>query len=632
MARKLNRRDFLAVTGLASLGAMLAACQPKVVEKVVKETVVVEKPVEKEVKETVVVEKKVEVPKEVTKVVEKVVEKQVGIKNVPRERTLIFYFGGSGGTWSRAPVVNPYAVTGWTHQEGDAAAIEGLEYYSAFADKFMPWLAESHSYNDKYDELTIKIRKGVEWSDGVPFTAKDVEYTLNMCIKWAPQLRNSAYIKEWVKEVKALDDYTVKITFVKPNPRFYFEYLTFKFDTGQYIIPEHIFKDIEDPTKFTFWDPAKGWPVTTAPYNYTYFTNMQKFLDRRDDWWAAKIGFAKLPEVERVLVIPMVDDTKAAQLAIQNELDACLDMRPEVIKTVLEQNPAVISHSLKKKPYGYIDWWPNNIGFNDLEEPFKNPEMRWAVSYAIDRNKAIEVAYGGAGTPNKLFLPYYKPLMPFLEAINDLFEKYPTNEYNLQKHEELMKKNGYTKDKEGFWVKDGKRVVLDMGGWQVWADIGPVVAEQLRKAGYDASYSQPSDWGDRIGLGKVNGFWFGHGGSVGPDPYLSCMLYYGKYAQPTGTPSWSNLWRWKNDEYDALIDEMGTYPMGHPKVMELWRKAMEIWLRELPSVPMIQWYHRIPMNTTYWTGWPTEEDPYLNGAPWHLTFPRILDRLKAVKK
>ena len=46
---------------------------------------------------------------------------------------------------------------------------------------------------------------------------------------------------------------------------------------------------------------------------------------------------------------------------------------------------------------------------------------------------------------------------------------------------------------------------------------------------------------------------------------------------------------------------------------------------------MIQWYHRIPMNLTYWTNWPTEENPYLNGAFWHLTFPRILDQLKAVK-
>jgi peptide/nickel transport system substrate-binding protein len=110
------------------------------------------------------------------------------------------------------------------------------------------------------------------------------------------------------------------------------------------------------------------------------------------------------------------------------------------------------------------------------------------------------------------------------------------------------------------------------------------------------------------------------------------MLYHGSQVQPTGQPSWGNVWRWKNDEYTKLIDEMAAYPMGSAKVMELWHKAMEIWLRELPSVPMTQWYHHVPMNTTYWSGWPTEEDPYVNGCFWHLTFPRVIDRLKAVKK
>jgi peptide/nickel transport system substrate-binding protein len=613
MARRINRRRFLAVTGLASVGTMLAACQPKVVEveKIVKETVVVEQ--EKLVKETVVV--KQEVQKEVTKVVEKVVEKQTGIKNVPRERTLILYWGGSGGTWSTAGLTNPYA-TGYTHQDGDAACIEGLQYYSAFADKQMPWTAESHEFNADATELTVKIRKGVEWSDGTPFTAKDVAFTLNMCLKWAPQLLNSSYFKDWVKEVQALDDYTLKVTFLKPNPRFFFDYLTFKFDTGQPIIPEHVFKDVEDPTMFTFWDQAKGWPLTTGPYNYTYFTNMQKFLDRREDWWAVKTGFAKLPEVERVLVIPMVDDAKTTQLVIQNEIDSS-HLNLSSIRAAVEQNPAIITHTLRTKPFGYVDWWPQNIGFNDLEEPFKNPEMRWAFSY---------------GTPNQLFMPSYKSLQPFYDNLKDLFEKYPTNEYNPTKSAELMTKNGYTKDNEGFWVKDGKRIEMMMGGYQWYDDICPITTELLRKQGFDVTFGHPSDWGDRVGLGKVNGFWWGHGGSVGPDPYLSCMLYHGSQVQPTGTSSWGNIWRWKNDEYSMLIDQMANYPMGSPQVMELWHKAMEIWLRELPSVPMTQWYHRIPMNTTYWAGWPTEEDPYLNGCFWHLTFPRILDRLQATKK
>jgi peptide/nickel transport system substrate-binding protein len=630
MAKKqIDRRRFLQIAGLTTVGAALGACQPKVVEKIVKETVIVEgeaQVVEKVVKEAV------EVEKEVTRVVEQVVEKVVetGIRNVPRERTLVIYFGGSGGTWTNAGIGSCYA-TGFTHQNGDAATLEGLEYYSAFADEFYPWTAESHQYNADGTELTIKIRKGVEWSDGVPFTAKDVAFTLNGLIAQAPALRNSAYVKEWVKEAKAVDDFTVQISFTKPNWRFYFDYLTFKFDTGIYIVPEHVYKDHDDWTTFLNFDVDKGMPVTTAPYRYTYWTNMQKFEDRRDDWWAAKIGFAELPEIERVLCLPMVDDTKAAQLSINNSLDACLDLRPNIIKTIVEQNPNVIAHSGKKPPYGYVDWWPNNMGFNDLEPPYSNPDIRWAVSYAIDRQLAIDVAYDGAGQLNDLFLPDYLSLKPFKDEIQDLLEQYPTNEYNPAKSAELLEKNGYAKNRDGFWEKDGEVLTLNVGGWQIYADFGPVVAEVLRKNGFDADFSMPADYSERMGLGQVNGFLNGHGGSVGPDPYLSCDLYNARRVMPTGESGWSSIWRWKNEAYTAIIDEMGTVPMGDPKVKELFRKAMEIWLRELPSVPLIQWFHRIPMNLTYWTGWPWEEDPYLNGAFWHLTFPRIIDRLKPTK-
>ena len=69
-------------------------------------------------------------------------------------------------------------------------------------------------------------------------------------------------------------------------------------------------------------------------------------------------------------------------------------------------------------------------------------------------------------------------------------------------------------------------------------------------------------------------------------------------------------------------------PKNVEKLKDLFRAAMEIWLPDLPDIQLVQNYHRIPMNTTYWKNWPTEDNPYINGASWHLTFPLVLWNLQ----
>jgi peptide/nickel transport system substrate-binding protein len=53
-------------------------------------------------------------------------------------------------------------------------------------------------------------------------------------------------------------------------------------------------------------------------------------------------------------------------------------------------------------------------------------------------------------------------------------------------------------------------------------------------------------------------------------------------------------------------------------MQDLFTRGMEIWYRELPEVPLVQWFHRLALNTTYWTNWPVEGNGY-NTALWHAT-------------
>ena len=81
-------------------------------------------------------------------------------------------------------------------------------------------------------------------------------------------------------------------------------------------------------------------------------------------------------------------------------------------------------------------------------------------------------------------------------------------------------------------------------------------------------------------------------------------------------------------EFDQIVDRMAQTATDDPELMELYIKAMEIWLAELPSIPLVQWYHRIPYNEKYWTNWPTEKNPYMNSAYWHRGWLQVLLNLR----
>jgi peptide/nickel transport system substrate-binding protein len=297
--------------------------------------------------------------------------------------------------------------------------------------------------------------------------------------------------------------------------------------------------------------------------------------------------------------------------------------------SLFAQNPAIITHSGQEPPYGYTDWWPSGLGFNCAVAPWDDPNVRWAISYAIDRQQLVEFGYRGAGEPTTVPYPYYAPLVEYINGIQDLLEQYPTNAFDLAKTEELMTTAGFAKDGDGFWAKDGQRVTMNITTFQVFAEIVPIVTEQLKQAGFDASFGMPTDFFDRLTTGSGEVYIWGHGGSV-RDPYATLELYHQKFVKPVGEFTYP-FYRWANDEFDGIVDQMGVTAPEDAKTAELFRQAMEIWLRELPDVPLLQFYHRIPMNTTYWTGWPSAEDPYINEAFWHRTFINVLSRVKAAQ-
>ena len=559
------------------------------------------------------------------------------LKDVPRDRTIVVDCPDSGigtGQYTDHDSFNPF-VPGGAGRTGYNFLYEPLYFYNVYRDELIPWIAEGHEFNQDYTEVTIRIREGVEWSDGHPWTAADVAFTVNMLIDNAPFLLYSVDMKAHVERATALDERKVKILLKAPNPRFVFTQFTSSFCNGVPIVPKHIWEG-RDPMKFRNLDIAKGWPVVSGPYRMVASTPQQKVYDRRPGWWAArsvgtsgrpddaaKIGFKNLPKPERLVYLTYMAEPQRVQNLIADELDTSLELRAANIKAVLDRNPRVSSWSGRQKPYGYLDHWPVCLGFNNTEEPFSDPAFRRAVSFAIDRRQLVEVGWNGAGDSTLVPFPEFPPMKRFVDAASGLFKKYDHGVYDPSKTAESMLALGWSKDADGFWARDGGRAKIVIDGYVfVFQDVAPVLVEQLRRAGYDASYRSATDCYNRMSTGQAKAFLCGTSASI-RDPYATLSHYHGRHVRPTGTGA-PVFWRWRNAEFDALVDRMAELPAADGEFMRVYLQAMDVWLRELPSIPILAWHQRVPHNETRWKGWPSAENPYINSAYWHRTWLLVL--------
>ncbi len=545
---------------------------------------------------------------------------------IPRNRTLILIKnGGRDGRWVDYELWNPYSI-GANHQNGPNIMCEPLAYYSAFGDKMHLWLAESYEYAPDFKQLTIKTRQGVNWSDGVPFTAEDVAFTFNSLRDLGPKVKWGIDVNQALDEATVTDPNTVVLKFKIPSPRFFF-FAAYKYDIGIYMVPKHIFEG-QDWTKFKHFDLAKGWPITTGPWKVVDATLAQKVFERRDSWWAADRQLAPMPQILRSVWLPNTGEQQTAQAVITNEADTAYDMLPATFPTLFRGNPKITTHTGQKPPYGYVDWWPLSLYVNNDVKPFDDKDVRWALSHYIDRDQVVSVAFLGASQVSALPLPPYAPLQPYFDAVKDLLAKHDTLKFDPKQGDVLLSAKGFKKQ-NGMWTgSDGKPLsvpIISTGSFG--AALGPVVSEMLKRHGVDASLTLPPDFNNRFQTGDFTGSIYGHGGSI-REPYDTLRLYQGKSIAVPGAHL-VNFSHWKNADFDTIVDEVYvTDPQNVARLKELFRAAMEIWLPQLPDIQLVQNHHRIPMNTTYWKNWPTAENAYINGASWHLTFPLVLWNLQ----
>lgn len=531
-------------------------------------------------------------------------------------------------------VTNPWAVPGYTHQEGNNLLWEGLSYYAIFADKEIPWLADRMEYTKPdFTELTITLNKQATWSDGVPITSNDVIFTFQGQIK-NDKLPYHAQFDQYVQDVKAVDDQTAVVTFKIPAPRFKFEVLTLKFDTGIPIVPAHVLGTQADVNAF-----AGGLDMPhSGPYSLVQWDTNQKIFDLRTNWWAIKAGRAVLPDVRRVTLINTgaQDINILAQRIVNNEFDSSTLMPAAVIGNILRQNAKITSYTGNEPPYGYLDWWPVSLWMNTQLAPYNDARVRRAISLAIDRDTLDELLYESAKVTTIYPFPLYPSLQRFVDspAVKALEAAYQPRRFDLDASAKLMTEAGFTKNAEGLWQKDGQTVNATINGFAAFeGDIAPLLVEMLRTGGFDASTYFGADAYQHMRDGQPGLYLYGHGASL-TDPYATLAMYHSHHSRPQSQPAIDGYWsRYTNPLYDKLLNDMAPRSPDDPQFQADAVKALEIYWQDQIDIPVIEWLHRIPFNQTYWINWPTRENPAsgTNAAFWSHTGMLVITQLKAVQ-
>src|SRR5260221_3881984 len=264
---------------------------------------------------------------------------QVHSQDVPRNKTVIIGFEGGPAP---APENQGLNATAASFNSGtNQIMIENLWILNYQTGKSDPWLASGpEKWNSDFTQVDIPLRDGITWSDGQPFTSDDIVFSLNM-YKAHPTLLFGGPIAAEVKDVKAVDKLTARITLNAPDPRFIYDNFSVKIWGSTRIVPKHIWEG-QDPETFTNFDLAKGWPVWTGPYKMVKATAGEFDYDRNDNWWGAKTGFQKLPAPQRIVFVDAGPaDRKAAALAA-NEVDAEPQLDLGLFKDLQAKNPSII--------------------------------------------------------------------------------------------------------------------------------------------------------------------------------------------------------------------------------------------------------------------------------------------------
>jgi peptide/nickel transport system substrate-binding protein len=517
------------------------------------------------------------------------------------------------------------------------------------------------TYNSDFTSLTVALRKGVAWSDGEPFTAADVVYTVETLMKFSG-FNAYTFFNDNVASVTAVDDYTVKFDLKQSNSRFHTTFLD-RWGCTRFF-PKHIFEKQEDPTQFTF-NPYVG----CGPYKLHSFDPQGSWTawEKRADWDKSPTGMMYGEPKPQFIVFQYFADESAQILAQSTHQLDVTELSADGLKALLAQSSTSRAYQPTFPFVVNNDPAITGILFNTARKPFDNVDVRWALLLAIDIVEYMNIAVDSTGTVSAIHIPhlgpypklYHEPMQEWLKSFTidvgngETFAPYdPTvgqriaddarsRDYEFPddaafiektfglgwyKHapdiaEKLLIKNGFKRDSNNMWqLPDGTPFKISyVAGTQLSShDVRNQVAavQQWKKFGIDASPYNIEDSSNLTATGDfdVTTVWPAREPwGAGPDLYRTLDDWNSAYIKPVGERNQASYAsRWSSPAMDDIIKRLReTDPFDTEKVVAIGIEGLKEAVKNMPGIPVYGYIGFVGWDQHYWTNWPGSENAYM---------------------
>jgi peptide/nickel transport system substrate-binding protein len=467
---------------------------------------------------------------------------------------------GGGGElkllWWQAPtILNPHLAIGVKDGDGSRLFYEPLVSFDPDGNMVPVLVSEVPTVQNggvARDGLlvTVKLKKGVQWHDGKPFTADDVVFTWEYAADPATLAVSTGQYRE-IARVDKLDSHTVKIVYKTPTP--------FWATAFRGIIPRHVFAPYKGGKSREAPENLK--PVGTGPYRIVDFkpgdiVRGEVFPGYHEANW---------PFFDRVEMKGGGDAVSAARAVMQTgEYDFAWNMQVEddVLRRMEQGGKGrvdiawggQVEHILCNftDPLREVDGERSSL---KAPHPFlTDPSVRTALSLLVDRASIQEQIYGRLG----------QTTANYLNAPAQFRSKNTRWEFSVEKAAKVLDDAGWKRGADGIRTKDGKRLrmlfqtainaprqktqaIVKQAAARVGIDIElksivPAVYFSTDPANLDTSSHFTAD----LQMYSFNS------GSPDPQRFMDPFVSW-EASQKENKWAGRNATRWRNEEYDRLF-------------------------------------------------------------------------------